>query len=78
MMKVAVGPGTPSTWGVPERLFEGPYLFSNGPRHFDIARDGKRFVMIKHDAAAQGGALPGIAIVQNWFEELNARVPVTK
>ena len=44
---------------------------SSGPS-YDIAPDGQRFLMIKADDSAQP---PKLVLVQNWFEELKARVP---
>jgi serine/threonine protein kinase len=76
MMAVTVTDGPPSTWGTPERLFEGPYVFSLGPRHVDIAPDGRRFLMIAQDAGATDGSpLSQIIVVQHWFEELKRLVP---
>ena len=35
--------------------------------------------MLKDDAAAAAqGARPGIIVVQNWFVELNARLPIAR
>ena len=44
---------------------------SAGPS-YDIAAVGQRFLMIKADDSAQP---PKLVLVQNWFEELKARVP---
>ena len=75
MMAVAVGGDDPSTWPKPKMLFEGPYLLPPGPTHFDVARDGRRLLMVKpSDADHEGG--PGqFVVVQNWFEELRRLAP---
>ena len=74
MMAVAVGGDDPSTWPKPKMLFEGPYLSSPGPTHFDVARDGHRLLMVKPIADHEGG--PGqFVVVQNWFEELRRLAP---
>jgi hypothetical protein len=39
---------------------------------FDVAPDGKRFLMIKFSSSEQPNQL---RFVVNWFEELKARVP---
>jgi hypothetical protein len=52
---------------LPRELFEGSY--GNG---FDVAPDGKRFLMIKSSSSAPTNQL---TFVVNWFEELKARVP---
>ena len=53
--------------GKPTLLFEGPY-----DSHYDVASDG-RFVMIRAEPWAP---ITELRLVQNWFEELKARVPV--
>ena len=50
----------------------GDYYFSAGGRHYDIAPDGKRFLMIKPAMESEAR----IILVQNWFEELKRLVPV--
>jgi serine/threonine-protein kinase len=72
--------------GNPTRLFEAQSrildgrLLGNTGRTFDVSRDGRRFLMTKGTTgAADGdGTPPGIIVVQNWFEELRARVPVAR
>jgi hypothetical protein len=54
-----------------------PY-WNNAPgRTFDVAPDGKRFLMVK-DAADRSAAedRQDIVVVLNWFRELRQRVPV--
>ena len=47
-------------------------------RQYDVDPDGQRFLMMLDAAAGDGGAVlrRQINVVLNWFEELNARVPV--
>ncbi len=72
MMVVAVEAGTAFTAGTPQVLFEGSYQPGNvGNAGYDVASDG-RFLMSKADPPA----VPQINVVQNWFEELNERVPL--
>ena len=61
--------------GRPDLVFDGPYAVggSTGPS-YDIAADGQRFLMIKDQAAAATESTQ-IIVVQNWFEELKARIP---
>src|SRR5262249_9661789 len=59
--------------GAAKMLFESSY-YGNGAtaQGFDVAPDGKRFLMIKSGSSA----LPNqLTFVVNWFEELKARVP---
>jgi Tol biopolymer transport system component len=74
VMAVAVGGEDPSSWPKPKMLFEGPYLLTIGPTHFDVARDG-RLLMVKPVDADGQGAPKQLVVVQNWFTELQQRVP---
>ena len=56
----------------PELLFEGDY-FEGDYKDWDVAPDGKRFLMIKDEAAES--APKHLNLVLNWFEELKARAP---
>jgi serine/threonine-protein kinase len=74
VMRVNVLPG--NTWqnSPPEEIVPARYYdISPAGRTFDVAPDGKRFLMIKQhvgEAAAQD-----IVVVTNWFEELKRLVP---
>ena len=57
--------------GSPEVLFGGDYYFVLTGRHYDIAPDGKRFLMIKSELKSEAR----IIVVQNWLEELKRLVP---
>jgi serine/threonine protein kinase/Tol biopolymer transport system component len=56
--------------GIPKRLFTGPYAGVDGDRKFDVAPDGRRFLMIERIDDARH-----FIIVQNWFEELKSIAP---
>ena len=66
--------------GNPESIIEpGSYRVNPFYRSFDISPDGQRFLMMK-EGAASGADVPfagltRLIVVQNWFEELKARVP---
>ena len=63
------------TAGSPRVLFEGQYVNHSVPtgyQYYDIAPDGKRFLMLKEDTAQEQAQ---INIVLNWFEELKRLVP---
>jgi serine/threonine-protein kinase len=66
------------TWsaGHQTRLIEGAYATGSpgSSRNYDVSPDGQHFLMVKRPAN-QAGA-PQIIVVQNWFEELKARVPL--
>ncbi len=73
MIAVSFLTGSEPVFGRPERLFEGDYSPSTPwlGSAYGIARDG-RFVMITNESAP----MTHLNLVQNWFEELKARVPV--
>jgi sugar lactone lactonase YvrE len=73
MIAVPVIAGSAFTTGVPKRLFSGqPYdLFG---REFDVSPDGQRFLMTR-PAGATVQRPDELIVVQNFFEELRAKVP---
>ena len=78
VMRVAIERGSGRAAETPAKLFgAGRYYFGYGEafgRTFDISRDGRRFLMIKHVALDQSSA-PTILVVENWFEDLKRLVP---
>jgi Tol biopolymer transport system component len=77
VMRVGVAQGP--TWAAtaPSKLFEGRYGAAAGQtgRTYDIAPDGKRFLMIKAVGADQTAAPSSLIVVQNWLQELKRLVP---
>ena len=47
-----------------------------GRPYYDVSSDGERFLMIEDRSQADTAASHDIIFVNNWFEELKARVPV--
>jgi hypothetical protein len=74
LMAVRMEP-TPS-WRshTPERVLQGQYLYEAVGRTYDIAPEGKRFLMIKQDGA-NGAAPQNLVVVQHFDEELKRLVP---
>ncbi len=70
-MAVEVGTGGAFSAGKPRLLFEGQYFSLPGATHYDVAPDGKRFLMLKN--VTPEAALTQINLVENWFEELKQR-----
>jgi serine/threonine-protein kinase len=72
---VTLGAGPKATFvaGTPVKLFG---IWRNSltvrGRSYDVARDGKRFLAIKAEAAAPGPPTPFV-FVANWIEELKAK-----
>ena len=55
-------------------LFSGRFQTTGGPTAYDVSLNGKRLLMVEMlDPPKQPVA--HFRIVQNWFEELKARVP---
>jgi hypothetical protein len=74
VLRVEPGPawrGSPPTQVLPARYYDST---GTTGRTFDIAPDGRRFLMIK-EGAGEGAAPPQIVVVQNWLEELRRLVP---
>ncbi len=74
MMAVAVGSRPTFTAGAPRVLFQGNYGASAGIRGYDVTADGRRFLMVQQKERPRVSASEMI-LVQNWLEELKARVP---
>ena len=72
----------------PTKLFDAPSMILDGRfiagtgtnRTYDVSRDGQRFLMIKeHAGSSDGYAAPAsMVVVENWFEELKAKVAAAK
>ena len=62
----------------PSIILDGRLLGNTG-RTYDVSRDGDRVLLLKDAAAAdRSTSRPGIIVVQNWFRELNEKLPVVK
>jgi serine/threonine-protein kinase len=72
MMTVDVQTSPAFRAGTPKMLFQGNYGSS-----YDVAPDGKRFLMIKPPVAVLTPT-DQVTVVLNWFEELRRRVPAGK
>ena len=77
VMVVSIQAGSEFAAGSPALVFEEPYLVGPGGRAYDIAPDGRRFLMLKEEASGDSlGVQPDrLVVVENWFEELRQRVP---
>jgi serine/threonine-protein kinase len=68
------------TVGTPTRLFEDPYRLdtggaAGGMANYDIAPDGRHFVMIEEPKSTSAATQATLNVVVNWFEELKRRAP---
>jgi len=57
----------------PVKLFDTGYYEPNPARHYDVSPDGQRFLMLKQNSDTRSSA--SMVVVQNWGEELKARLP---
>jgi hypothetical protein len=60
--------------GTPRMLFEGRYGLTANIRGYDVALDGRRFLMVQQKDRPPM-RLSDMIIVQNWTEELKRLVP---
>ena len=70
---VPISPGPVFTPGSPKRLFNA-FEFSAQGASYDVHPDGKRFLMTR-PAGASAQQRDELVIVQDFFEELNAKAP---
>ena len=79
MMAVDFLNGTPPRIGRPRPLFEfDPRDLALGCtplRCYDVAPDGQRFYGYQVRSSAPAPVVTHINLIQNWFEELKAKVP---
>ena len=69
-MDVPVAPGATLTLGTPRELFSvAGYRSARNRQQYDVAPDGRRFLMIR-----EPGTAPALTYVENWFPELKAKV----
>ena len=76
MMSVAIALRPTFTAGAPRVLFRGTYGATAGIRPYDVSPDGRRFLMVQQKERPAVSASEMI-LVQNWLEELKARLPST-
>jgi serine/threonine-protein kinase len=82
LMSVAVRLAPAFSRGAPQKLFDAPsvvfdarqLLNGSAVRNYDVTSDGQRFLAVKR-ASSDPPASMSIVVVQNWMEEVKARVP---
>ncbi len=57
----------------PRRVLETKYAAGSGPWTYDVAKDGKRFLMLKDAHETGTPASPDIVVMLNWLEELTLK-----
>ena len=75
LMSVSVEATPAFRAGTPEKLFESVDLRSAWGRSYDVAADGRRFLIVLDKEQAKNPAPAQMVFVQHWFEELKRLVP---
>jgi serine/threonine-protein kinase len=78
LMAVPVTLASTVSVGEARIVFEGPFMNADPGGQFpnyDVAPDGKRFLMIAGDMSDAFGQIPSLNVVINWFAELKQRAP---
>jgi eukaryotic-like serine/threonine-protein kinase len=75
MMQVDITLGATPIVGVPEPLFDFQFLTGGFVRGYDLHSDGRRFICTRVKQRPTPAEITRITFVQNWFEELKAKVP---
>jgi serine/threonine-protein kinase len=60
--------------GSPSKVFDNKYAQPNPSRHYDVTPNGQRFLMLKERGADANATPANMLVVQNWAEEIDARV----
>jgi serine/threonine-protein kinase len=76
MLAVPMQPGSTLKAGRPQVLFEAAMSIQGvGGRPYDVAPDGRFFIIRSVQTEGGGGTSPNIIVVLNWLEELKGLVP---
>jgi hypothetical protein len=80
MMVVEFAAGSPPRMGRPHPLFEYDHLalLCAFVRCFDVALDGQRFYTVQTPTPPAPPVVTHISLIQNWFDELRAKVPTRR
>jgi hypothetical protein len=75
--RLRVGGGRAWKAVTPSKLLESRYFLGSpaSMRMYDLAPDGRRFLMIKQRNADLESSQANFVIVQNWIEELKRLAP---
>jgi hypothetical protein len=75
-MSVPVEPSAAWRTGAGIEILKRMPRTGGGFRSYDVSRDGRFLVLKEHiEAGTSDAPARGIVVVQNWFTELNRRVP---
>jgi hypothetical protein len=76
MMAVSFTAGAESQFGQPHLLFpNGSFIAmgrEDGPRHYSVTQDGKRFLMLRRESADTAASI-AIDVILDWVTGLTQR-----
>jgi hypothetical protein len=75
LMSVSVTTSPEFRAGMPEKVFESTALVTPWGRNYDVAPDGRRFLLALNKEAPASLPPAQMILVQHWFEELKRLVP---
>jgi serine/threonine-protein kinase len=76
LMAVSIQSGTTFSAGRPRLLFDKAYAVATGGWTYDVAPDGRRFLMMKSSGEIKSAPAPtSLVVVQDFGEELKRLVP---
>ena len=82
MMAVEFQAGSPPRIGRPKLLFEFDpndlLLVCDPVRCYDVAPGGQHFFAVQRRPGPPTQPVTHVSLIQNWFEELKAKVPTTR
>jgi hypothetical protein len=81
MMAADFRPGSPPVIGHPRPLFQVPEgLIFGGTlvRWYEVARNGELFYGVQGGASPTRSTVTHVNLIENWFEELKAKVPIRR
>ena len=68
--------GTTFAPGNPAKVFDTKYAMPTNARNYDVSLNGQRFLMIKAGTTDDTATPTSVVVVEHWFEELKAKVPI--
>lgn len=77
LLGVRIQSGSTLKAGRPQVLFEAAMSVQGvGVRPYDVAPDGRFFIVRSVQSESGGGTSPNLIVVLNWVEELKRLVPM--
>jgi len=75
LMSVSITTAPAFHAGTPQAMFENADLWTSWGKNYDVAADGRRFLLTLDKRAPTNLAPAQMVLVQHWFEELKRLVP---